>query len=59
VTYTLKQSSTLGAGSWTPAAQSPAIDGVQTGAPTDYDYYTVTIPTSGGKLFFRIEGVEN
>lgn len=58
-TYTLKQSSTLEAASWTTAAQSPALDGDQTGVPTDYDYYTVTIPIGGGKLFFRIEGVEN
>jgi autotransporter-associated beta strand protein len=58
-TYTLKQSSTLVAGSWTTAAQSPAIDANQTGAPTGYDYYSVSIPTGGGRMFFRIEGVEN
>jgi autotransporter-associated beta strand protein len=58
-TYTLKQSSTLGVGSWTTAAQTPALDGVQAGAPTDYKYYTVSIPIGTGKLFFRIEGVEN
>ena len=35
-TYTLQQSATLEALSWTTAAQSPALDGDQTGAPTDY-----------------------
>jgi autotransporter-associated beta strand protein len=58
-TYTLTQSSTLGVGSWTTAAQSPALDVDQTGAPTDYDYFNVTLPISSGKLFYRIEGVEN
>ncbi len=58
-TYTLTQSSTLGVGSWSTAAQVPAIDGDQTGAPTDYDYFTVTLPIGSGKLFYRIEGVEN
>nr|MCU0780850.1 hypothetical protein [Akkermansiaceae bacterium] len=58
-TYTLQQSATLEALSWTTATQSPALDGDQTGAPTDYDYYTVTIPVGSGKLFYRIMGVEN
>jgi len=58
-TYTLVQSATLETGSWTTASQIPALDGVQTGAPTDYDYYTVTIPIGSGKLFFRIVGLEN
>jgi autotransporter-associated beta strand protein len=58
-TYTLQQSATLEALSWTTAAQSPALDGDQTGAPTDYDYYSVTIPVGSGKLFYRIMGVEN
>ena len=60
-TYALKQSATLAAGSWTTVASPvPALDGVQTGAPNDYDYFTVTLPTTGGgKSFFRIEGVEN
>lgn len=58
-TYTVEQSATLAAGSWSTAAQTPVLDGVQTGAPNDYDYYTVTIPTSGGKLFFRIDSMEN
>jgi autotransporter-associated beta strand protein len=58
-TYTLQQSATLEALSWTTAAQSPALDVNQTGAPTDYDYYTVSIPVGGGKLFYRIMGVEN
>jgi len=59
-TYQIKQSGTLAAGSWTAVASPvPAQDANQTGAPADYDYYTVTLPTSGGKLFFRVEGVEN
>jgi hypothetical protein len=58
-TYTLQQSATLAALSWTTAAQSPALDGDQTGAPADYDYYSVTIPVGSGKLFYRIMGVEN
>ena len=58
-TYTLKQSATLAADSWSPSAPQGAIDGDQGGAPTDYDYHTASLPTSGGKLFFRIEGVEN
>jgi hypothetical protein len=36
-----------------------ALDANQTGAPTNYDYYTVTVPVGAGKDFFRIEGVEN
>ena len=59
-TYTLKQSATLAAGSWSAVVSPvPALDANQTGAPTDYDYYTVTLPATGGKLFFRIEGLEN
>jgi autotransporter-associated beta strand protein len=58
--YVLRQSTNLAAGSWTTVASpSPALDGDQSGAPADYDYFTVTIPTSGGTLFYRIEGVEN
>ena len=57
--YTLKQSATLAAGSWTTVASPhPAMDGNQTGAPTDYDYYTVTLPTGSGQVFFRIEGAD-
>jgi autotransporter-associated beta strand protein len=59
-TYTLVQSSTLAAGSWTTVTpEVPALDANQTGAPTDYDYFTVTLPTGSGKLFYRIQGVEN
>ncbi|MFZ9935810.1 MAG: choice-of-anchor D domain-containing protein [Luteolibacter sp.] len=58
-TYTLQQSATLEALSWTTAAQSPALDGDQTGAPTDYDCYSVSIPFGSGKLFHRIMTVEN
>jgi autotransporter-associated beta strand protein len=59
-TYTLKQSSSLTAGSWTTVVSPvPAQDANQSGAPASYDFYTVTLPTSAGTLFFRIEGVEN
>jgi len=58
-TYALKQSATLVPGSWATAPQIPAPDGDQSGAPSDYDYYKVTLPTGGGRWFFRIEGVEN
>jgi autotransporter-associated beta strand protein len=58
--YTLKQSPSLAEGSWTAVASPlPALDGDQSGAPTDYDYHSVTLPISDGKLFFRVEGVEN
>jgi hypothetical protein len=58
--YAFKQSSTLETDSWTTVVSPlPALDGDQTGAPTDYDYYTVTLPTGAGKSFFRIEGLEN
>jgi hypothetical protein len=57
---TLVQSSTLAAGSWTTVTpEVPALDADQTGVPTDYDYFTVTLPTGSGSLFYRIEGVEN
>lgn len=59
-TYTLQESASLEAGSWAPFANpAPAIDGDQTGAPADYDYFKVTIPIGSGKDFFRVEGVEN
>ncbi len=59
-TYTLKQSTTLDTGSWsTVVSPVPALDGDQTGAPASYDYYTATLPSGSGKLFLRIEGVEN
>lgn len=59
-TYALKQSLTLAAGSWTNVASPiPAADPDQSGTPADYDRYTVTLPTSGGAWFFRIQGVEN
>jgi autotransporter-associated beta strand protein len=59
-TYTLKQSASLAEGSWTPVISPlPALDENQSGAPTDYNYHSVTLPTSDGKLFFRVEGVEN
>jgi autotransporter-associated beta strand protein len=58
--YTLKQSDSLAAGFWSPVVSPlPAPDPEQSGAPVDYDYFTVTLPTSSGKLFFRIEGQEN
>ena len=59
-TYTLKQSATLDAGSWTTVVSPiPSPDSDQSGTPANYDRYQVTLPTSGGKSFFRIEGVEN
>jgi autotransporter-associated beta strand protein len=58
--YTLQQSSTLAVGSWTAViSPSPALDGDQTGAPTDSDYHTLTLPTGGGQSFFRVDGMEN
>lgn len=59
-TYTLKQSATLGANSWTTVVSPiPAPDSDQTGSPADYDRHSVTVPTSGQRLFYLIEGVEN
>ncbi len=59
-TYSLKQSATLAVESWaTVGSPSPAMDANQVGAPTDYDYYTVTLTTSNGRLFYRVQGVEN
>jgi hypothetical protein len=59
-TYMFKQSSTLAPESWsTVTSPSPALDANQTGAPADYDYHTVSLPTTGGNRFYRIEGVEN
>jgi hypothetical protein len=50
----------LAAGSWFPVVSPvPACDGNQTGVPTDSNFFTVTLPLGSGKLFFRIEGVEN
>ncbi len=57
-TYTLKESGTL-SGWTTVGSPVPAIDGDQTGAPTDYDFYKVTLTIGAGKDFYRIEGVEN
>ncbi len=57
-TYTLKESTLLSVGSWTTSAFVPVL-GSQTGVPTDYDRWTVTIPLSTGRKFFRVEGVEN
>jgi len=59
-TYTVRQSATLAVGSWTTVASlSPAIDVNQSGAPSEYDYHSVTLPTPEGKLFFRIEARED
>jgi fibronectin-binding autotransporter adhesin len=57
-TYTLQQSATL-SGWTTLVSPVPAMDGDQTGAPTDYDYYQVTLTVGAGKDFFRVQGVEN
>lgn len=58
-TYAIKQSATLAANSWSLASPQGSMDANQTGAPADYDYHTATFPTTGAKLFFRIEGLEN
>jgi autotransporter-associated beta strand protein len=59
-TYTLKQTTTLAAGSWTNVPSPlPASDADQSGTPANYDRFKVTLPISGGKLFYRVEGVEN
>ena len=59
-TYTLKQSATLAAGSWSSVVSPiPAPDANQSGAPADYDRYMVTLPANGTKMFHRVEGVEN
>ena len=57
--YTLKQSDTLAAGSWsTVLSPVPVRDADQTGAPSGYGYHSVTLPTSGQGGFFIIEAVE-
>jgi len=59
-TYTLKQSATLAAESWTTVVSPiPAPDADQSGTPANYDRYQVTLPSSGGRSFFSIQGVEN
>ncbi|MEO5712906.1 MAG: autotransporter-associated beta strand repeat-containing protein [Luteolibacter sp.] len=57
-TYTLQENATL-SGVWAAAPQVPALDATQTGAPTGYRYWTVTVPAATGKDFYRIQGVEN
>lgn len=57
--YTLQQSATLAAEFWLPATDLPVLDPNQTGAPADYNFYTVTLPTSEDTLFFRIKAEEN
>ncbi|MCF7730330.1 MAG: autotransporter-associated beta strand repeat-containing protein [Akkermansiaceae bacterium] len=59
-TYTLLESTTLGAGSWVAVGSPvPAVDDDQAAAPTNYEYWKVTLPIAAGKDFYRIEGVEN
>ncbi len=59
-TYTLKESTTLAIDSWTTViAPNPVLDVDQTGAPVDYEKYSVTLPSNDGKRFFCIEAVEN
>ncbi len=58
-TYTLQQSATLAAEFWIPATELPVLDPNQSGAPADYDFHTVTLPTSAGTRFFRIKAEEN
>ncbi len=57
--YSLLESTTLGAGSWTASSVIPAADGDQSGVPANYDRWTATIPLGTGSRFFRVEGVEN
>jgi autotransporter-associated beta strand protein len=58
-TYSLKQSITLAAESWTTVVSPvPVLDEDQSGAPVDYESFTVTLPVSGGIRFFRIEATE-
>jgi autotransporter-associated beta strand protein len=57
--YTLKESDTLAAGSWSAVASPSAVrDANQTGAPSGYGYHSVTLPTSGQGRFFIIEAIE-
>lgn len=59
-TYTLKQCTTLEAGSWTAVASpTPTPDSDQSGAPAGYAYYTISLTSDGQRLFFIIEGAEN
>jgi fibronectin-binding autotransporter adhesin len=57
-TYTLMESTSLGAGSWVTSGMIPQSD-VQPGDPADYDQWKAVIPLGSGKIFFRIEGLEN
>ncbi|MCX6872493.1 MAG: Ig-like domain-containing protein [Verrucomicrobia bacterium] len=56
--YLLKESTTLGPGSWITSAVVPAPDD-QTGAPTGYDRYKASIAIAAERKFFRVEGAEN
>lgn len=59
-TYTLKQSTTLAAGSWSAVvAPLPAVDADQSGAPADYEFHSVTLPIGTDKRFLRVEAGEN
>jgi hypothetical protein len=58
--YTLQQSPTLTAASWTTVTSPvPAPDPNQSGAPDGYDYFIVTLPTGGASLFHRIAAMEH
>lgn len=59
VTYTLRESDTLAAGSWSAVVSpSPVKDSDQTGAPSGYGFHSVILPTSGQGRFFIIEAME-
>ena len=55
--YAVKQSPSLATGSWTTVGGA-AISGDQSGAPMDYDFWSLTVPAGPGKNFYRVESVE-
>jgi hypothetical protein len=59
-TYTVEQSPTLAAASWTTVvAPVPAADPDQAGVPAGYVRQLVTLPMTGGARFYRISASEN
>ncbi len=60
VSYRLKESATLTAGSWADSTLVPGLDPDQAGVPADYDRHRVVIPLGQAPVkFFRIEGTED
>lgn len=53
--YALKQSATLNS-DWAPSGVTPSTDGALSG---DYQPMKAEVTVGAGKLFFRVEGVEN